>query len=47
MSNAAINNTAINNPETTAEIFRDPVEYLARLGIEAEVVAETVMPAAA
>ncbi len=33
--------------ETTAIVFEDPVSYLARFGIEAEVVAETVIPAAA
>lgn len=32
---------------TRAEIFVDPVAYLARHGIEAELVAETTLPAAA
>ena len=31
----------------TALIFEDPAAYLARFGIEAEVIAETVLPAAA
>lgn len=32
---------------TSAEIFVDPVAYLARHGIEAELVAATTLPAAA
>lgn len=42
MSNAQSTQT-----ETTEIIFEDPVAYLARFGIEAEVVAETILPAAA
>ena len=42
MSNAQSNRT-----ETTEIVFEDPVAYLARFGIEAEVVAETILPAAA
>lgn len=33
--------------ETAEAIFKDPVAYLASFGIEAEVVAESVLPAAA
>lgn len=33
--------------ETAEIVFEDPVAYLASFGIEAEVVAETVLPAAA
>jgi len=32
---------------TSIEIFTDPVAYLARLGIDAELVPETTLPAAA
>ncbi len=42
MSNAQSSQT-----ETVEIVFEDPVAYLARFGIEAEVVAETVLPAAA
>jgi hypothetical protein len=33
--------------ETPTTIFDDPVAYLARLGMSAELIEETVMPAAA
>ncbi|HEY7825075.1 MAG TPA: hypothetical protein VIG24_19705, partial [Acidimicrobiia bacterium] len=33
--------------ETAEAIFKDPVAYLASFGIEAKVVAESVLPAAA
>lgn len=33
--------------ETAAVVFEDPVAYLASFGIEAEVVAESILPAAA
>lgn len=36
-----------NDPTTTQSIFDDPVAYLARLGIESELVADTSMPTAA
>lgn len=39
--------TDFNNTELGAIVFADPVGYLAELGIAAEVVAETTMPAAA
>lgn len=42
MSNSDSNNTDLGNI-----VFSDPVAYLARFGIEAEVVSETTMPAAA
>lgn len=38
----------VSNPQhTPAEVFADPVAYLASLGIEAEFIAETSLPAAA
>lgn len=46
-----MSNSHLNSTEAATQIFDDPVEYLARFGIEAEVetgvVAEPVMPAAA
>ena len=35
------------NDATPIEIFTDPVAYLARLGIDSELVAETTLPVAA
>lgn len=42
-----MSNAQFNDSETARIVFEDPVGYLARFGIEAEVVAETVLPAAA
>lgn len=42
-----MSNVQSNETETTEIVFEDPVAYLARFGIEAEVVAEMVLPAAA
>lgn len=36
-----------NDTATTQMVFADPVAYLAGLGLVAEIVAETVLPAAA
>jgi hypothetical protein len=46
MSDRTFDNTADNTTEA-GQIFTDPVGYLARYGIEAELVAETTLPAAA
>ncbi len=43
-STSTINENAVND---VSDVFGDPVSYLAALGIEAEVVAETTLPAAA
>lgn len=40
-------NRNTNDTTTTQMIFADPVAYLAGLGLAAEVVAETALPAAA
>lgn len=42
-----MSNVQSNETETTEIVFDDPVAYLARFGIEAEVVATTILPAAA
>lgn len=42
-----MSNLQSSQTETADIVFDDPVAYLARFGIEAEVVAETVLPAAA
>lgn len=42
-----MSNVHYSETETTEIVFEDPVAYLARFGIEAEVVAATVLPAAA
>ncbi len=42
-----MSNLQSSQTETAEIVFEDPVAYLARFGIEAEVVAETVLPAAA
>ncbi len=42
-----MSNVDSNQTEATEIVFEDPVAYLARFGIEAEVVAATVLPAAA
>lgn len=42
-----MSNVQSSQTETAEIVFEDPVAYLARFGIEAEVVAETVLPAAA
>lgn len=42
-----MSNVQSNETETTEIVFEDPVAYLARFGIEAEVVAATALPAAA
>jgi hypothetical protein len=42
-----MSNQDINERRTIEDILRDPVGYLAEFGIEAEVVAETTMSAAA
>lgn len=34
-------------PTTISNIFGDPVGYLARFGIDSELIAETTLPAAA
>jgi hypothetical protein len=36
-----------NDPATAQRVFADPVAYLAALGLAAEIVAETALPAAA
>lgn len=46
MSDRTFDNTTDNTTETQ-QVFTDPVRYLARYGIEAELVAETTLPAAA
>lgn len=42
-----MSNTDVNDPRTTTLVFADPVSYLASFGIDAEIVVETAMPAAA
>lgn len=42
-----MSNVQSSQTETAEIVFDDPVAYLARFGIEAEVVAETALPAAA
>lgn len=42
-----MSNSDSNDAQTTRSIFSDPIAYLAELGIEAEVVADTSMPVAA
>lgn len=46
MSNRTFDNT-VDNATDAEQVFTDPVGYLARYGIEAELVAETTLPAAA
>jgi hypothetical protein len=46
MSDRTFDNTA-DNTTVAEQVFPDPVRYLARFGIEAELVAETTLPAAA
>jgi len=42
-----MSNSDFEDTTTGESIFGDPVSYLADLGVDAEVVAETSMPAAA
>ena len=42
-----MSNYEVNDTQTTARVFTDPVGYLAGFGIEAELVTESVLPAAA
>jgi hypothetical protein len=42
-----MSNQDLNEPSTIENILRDPVGYLAEFGIEAEVVTETTLAAAA
>lgn len=47
MSNSDMTLSDSDNTEAAASIFSDPVAYLARFGVEAELVAETTLPVAA
>ncbi len=40
-------NPNCNDTEATEAVFADPVAYLAGLGVDAELVAQTTLPAAA
>lgn len=42
-----MSNQAHNDTETIESIFSDPVAYLARFGIDAELIAEPSLPVAA
>lgn len=42
-----MSNKHMNEAETANLVFADPVEYLAQFGIEAELVTQTTLPAAA
>lgn len=42
-----MSNTTFNDREATERVFADPVAYLAGFGIDAELVAETTLAAAA
>lgn len=42
-----MNNPELKDTTTISNIFGDPVGYLARFGIDSELIAETTLPAAA
>jgi len=42
-----MNNQQLEDTTSTANILGDPVGYLAQFGIDAELIAETTLPAAA
>ena len=42
-----MSNRDCNDSETTIRIFSDPVGYLAEFGIDADLIADTIVPVAA